>query len=112
MDRFILFKNLMVMALADGKITDEEARLLSLRAKSWGLTDKQVQEAIDNAAGRQAAVQMPKNKADRLALLREMIHMMNIDGDLAEIEKRLCASASAVMGISEDEFDQILDELL
>ena len=112
MDRIVLFKNLMVMALADGKITDEEVKLLSLRAKHWGLSDAQVQEAIDNATGKAADLRMPKSKPDRLALLRELIHMMSIDGELADIEKRLCASASAVMGIENDEFEQILDEVL
>lgn len=112
MDSLTLFKDLMVMALADGKIADEEVKLLSLRAKTWGLTDSQVQDAIDNASGKEAALLIPKSKRDRVALLRELVHMMSIDGDLAEIEKSLCASACALMGISSDEFDQILDEVL
>lgn len=112
MDRYTLFQDLMVMALADGKIAKEEVKLLSLRAETWGLTEKQVQEAIDNAAGKEAALLIPKNKPDRLALLRELVHMMSIDGDLAEIEKSLCASASAVMGITSEEFEQILDEVM
>jgi uncharacterized tellurite resistance protein B-like protein len=112
MDRFVLFKNLMIMAMADGRIADEEASLLSLRAKKWGLSPEQVQEAIDNAAAKEAALFLPKSKEDRLILLRELVHMMSIDGDLAEIEKRLCAWASAAMKITSEEFDRILDEVL
>ena len=55
---------------------------------------------------------MPEKKEDRLEMLREMIRLMAVDGELAETEKRLCAAASASMEISGSEFAAIVDGLL
>jgi len=49
---------------------------------------------------------------DKVELLKNMMHMMAIDGVLAEEEKRMCAMASAHMGFSSGQFDEILDDLL
>ena len=44
--------------------------------------------------------------------MSEMIRLMAIDGELAEIEKRICAAASAKMDFTPPEFDTILDEVV
>ena len=38
MDHQDFFNNLMIMATADGKLTDEEIALLVERAKKWGIS--------------------------------------------------------------------------
>lgn len=112
MDRVAFFENLMVMAASDGKFTDEEMAYLIVRAEQWGITDAQVQNAINQAASSDAALAIPPGREDRLELLRDLVRLMAADGELHETEKRLCATAAAIMDFSGDQFDQLLDSLL
>ena len=112
MDRFEKFKNLLTMAAADGKLTEREIEFLSNRALQWGLTDHQFTEAVNNALEHQGEVAIPRSRAERLELLRDMIRMMAADGQLADVEKQLFATVAAVMKMRSDDLDQMIDELL
>ncbi len=112
MDRLELFKNLMLMAFADAKLTQEEIVFLSVRAERWGLSDAQVNEAIKHAADPKAVLTIPESKVERLEMLRLLIRTMAADGVLADVEKRLFAVAAAVMGITTDELNQLLNSML
>ena len=66
----------------------------------------------ERARDRGVELQLPMEKDDRRELMRQLIHMMAIDGELAQVEKELCATASAKMELTSEEFTQILDSLL
>lgn len=112
MDRISIFENLIIMAAIDGRFTREEIALLSQRAESWGISNSQVQQALAKAVPDKAELTLPANATGRVELLREMILVMAADGELHELEKRLCAIAAAVMDISAEKVNQILDSLL
>jgi len=112
MERFELFKNLMVMAAADKKFTEEEVEFLALRSSRWGISDRQFQEAFQFAKSSGAKMTIPEAHEERLRLLRNLIRMMAADGELAPIEKRLFAEAAAKMGVKPDELDKTIDELI
>ena len=57
-------------------------------------------------------VTVPPTRSERVELLSEMIRMMASDGELAESEKRICATVSAAMDFTSQEFNDILDQLL
>ncbi len=112
MDDFERFKNLMVMALADGKLTDEELTFLSLRCARWGLGEEQFAEAIEFARGADVSIAMPADKAERVEILKDQIRMMAVDGELSEAEKQLFAIVAATMNVGSEELDQLIDSLL
>jgi uncharacterized tellurite resistance protein B-like protein len=107
-----LFRNLMVMAAADGQLTEEEAAFLSQRAKRWGITEDQFASAMVFSVSKEAVVSIPETHLERRQLLSEMVRMMAADGELAEIEKNLFAVAAGEMQIGADEVDQIIDDVL
>lgn len=111
MKRADMFKNLVLMAACDGKLADEEAALLGSRAVRWGLTQEEIDDAIDNANQPDYQLSIPSTKIERVEMLRELIRMMAADGVLAHPEKKLCAVAAAVMEIEPAEFDEILDTM-
>jgi hypothetical protein len=41
-----------------------------------------------------------------------MLRLMAVDGEMAEMEKRLCAQASGKMDFTSQQFNQILDEVI
>lgn len=111
MKRSDMFQNLVLMAAADGKLTDEEVNMLGNRAARWGLTDEEVDKAIRNANNPDWQLAVPATDIERIEMLREMIRMMAADGEMSHAEKRLCAVAAAVMEISPEQFEQILDTM-
>ena len=112
MDRVEAFRNLILMAAVDGKLTKDEIAFLSLRSSSWGISDEQFQQALEAMDDPNAELTLPPSKAERLDTLADLVRMMAVDGELAEVEKQLFAVAAAVMEISQDELNQLLDELL
>lgn len=112
MERYEMFKSLMVMAAADRKFTEEEVEFLALRSSRWGITDQQFEEALQYAKSGDAVVSIPEKKEDRERLLHDLIRMMAADGELAPVEQRLFAEAAAKMGVSPDQLDKIIDGLL
>ncbi len=110
MERFEMFKILMLMAAADNKFTDEEVQLLALRSHRWGLTDEQFTEALQFAKAGPSSLRLPESRADRERLLRELLEVMAADGELAPVEKKLYAVAATAMGLSAKDLDEKLDQ--
>jgi uncharacterized tellurite resistance protein B-like protein len=107
-----LFRNLMVMAAADGRMTEEEAGFLSQRAKRWGISEEQFADAMVFSVSKDAVVSIPETHGERRQLLMEMMRMMAADGELADIEKDLFAVAAGTMQVSAEEVDEIIDDVL
>ena len=111
MDHHDLFNNLMVMAAADGKLTDGEIELLVERARKWGITKGEVAAAADYASSGEAEFVFPPSIEERREVLAELVRVMAADGELADIEKKLFALAAAAMDITPDELNRILDSM-
>jgi uncharacterized tellurite resistance protein B-like protein len=112
MDKLRLFRNLMVMAAADGKMTQEEIMFLALRSSHWGITDDQFQDALEFVKSDKAELELPHDPQERRVILRDLLRLMAVDGDLAGTERRLFAVAAASMGIESDELNRLIDEVV
>src|SRR6187549_886467 len=105
MDKLHRFRNLMVLAAADGSMTEEEIVFLSLRASRWGITDDQFQETLEYAKSRDANLEVPTSSEARREMLSDMLRMMAVDGALSDVERRLFAVVAATMGFERDELN-------
>jgi uncharacterized tellurite resistance protein B-like protein len=112
MPKLDLFRHLVAMAASDGEFTESEVQMLAVRANQWNINQQQFDEIVAEIQAGRVALKLPSRMDERIELLKNMMHMMAIDGTLAEEEKRMCAMASARMGFSSEQFDQILDDLL
>ncbi len=107
-----LFQNLVNLAASDGKFTEEEVLFLAQRAEQWGISDDEFEACIAGLLEGTLEIRLPETQAKREELLAEMIRLMAVDGQLSEMEKRLCATASAKMDFTTTEFKQLLDRVL
>ena len=57
-------------------------------------------------------LKIPADKLERVEMIKQMIILMAIDGELADTEKSLCAAASASMELSSEEFAAIVDSMI
>ena len=105
-------KNLLVMAAADGSLTDREIAFLTERCESWEVSDSEFAEAIQYAIAPGAELAIPETESERIAMLEDLVRMMAADGQLAETEKKLFATAAAQMQIDQAQLDRIIDGLI
>lgn len=104
-------KNLVVMAIADGSLGEHELALLSDRCGQLGMTEDELREAVSYALSEDASIRLPKDPTEQDELLSDLLRMMAADGQLSEAEKRLFATAAALMGFGRDKIDQLIDRL-
>ncbi len=111
MDFLDQLKNLMIMAFADGSLTQGELELLSDRSVQWGLTEADFTAAVEFALSDAAELVIPPHPQDRVELLKDLLRVMAADGHLADTEKRIFAMAAAVMELPDGELDRIIDSV-
>lgn len=107
-----LFQNLVNLAASDGKFTEEEVLYLARCAERWGISNDEFESCVTGLLEGTLEIKLPDVRAKREQLLSEMIRLMAVDGQLAAMEKQLCATASARMDFSTIEFKAILDKVL
>lgn len=112
MELHVKLRNLLVMAAADGSLTEREIAFLSDRREHWAVPEDAFADAIRYAISDVAALEIPESHDERVEMLQDLIRMMAADGHLAEIEKQLFATAAVAMNISDDELKQIIDSIL
>ena len=112
MSHLELFHSLVNLAAVDNKFTDEEIQFLAERAEKWNISSDEFETAIAGISTGELQVKIPESFEDRVVMLKEMVRLMAVDGELAETEKRLCAYASGRMDFTTQQFAQILDEVI
>ena len=106
------FKNLLIMAAADGRMNEAELRMLSDRATEWGITDEEFEDMLRQAIDGRATLTIPTEDNERDEFLKDMIRMMAADGHTSDGEKKLIAVCSAVLGVTSDDLNRLIDEVI
>lgn len=112
MNQLELFHSLVNLAAVDNKFTDKEIQFLAERAEKWNISSDEFETAIAGISTGELEVKIPDSFEDRVVMLKEMVRLIAVDGELAETEKRLCAYASGRMDFTTRQFTQILDEVI
>lgn len=105
-------KNLVIMASADGALSEREIALLVDRCSDMGLEEADLGRAVAYALSEEASLKLPTDKAEQIAMLSDLVRVMAADGKLSEVEKRLFALAAAKMNIDRVELDRLIDKLV
>jgi len=98
------FKNLVLIANADGVVTAEETKLLNRIGKNIGLNEVQIKSIVENPS--QFSVIPPVSKIERLEQMVQLIKMMQADGDIDAHEYNLLELLAIKLGFNSiDEID-------
>ena len=89
-------KNLVMLAAADGHLTDSEMAVLLAVASRENLTPEEFNKVIDDPDS--VSIQLPEDEDTKLAYLRDMVAMMMIDGELDEHELAICKLYAMALG--------------
>lgn len=99
-------RNLVALAYADGKFSDEEKQYVANVATEVGMTADEMKLIINDPEG--IRFEMPSNDIEKLEQLYDLILLMMIDGELNENEMIFCRAMAIKMKIPY----QIVDELV
>lgn len=105
-------RNLLVMALADGALSEREVHFVTDRCVELGLHEDELRDAVRYALEDSAALALPKDVTEQETLLADLIRMMAADGALAENEKRLFALAAAKLGYDNAKLDALFEKVM
>ena len=99
-------KNLIMLALADGKATESELALIAAIASREHLTQEELDNLIDNPDT--VKIELPDDEATKLRYLEDMVKLMMIDGDLDDQEMAMCKIYAIALGYEPTSVETIL----
>jgi uncharacterized tellurite resistance protein B-like protein len=104
-----LLKNLLLVALADGKLEKEEIGFIRKKAREYHISD----EIVENVMADHENVRnvFPEALGEKIELLYDMVEMMLQDGYIAEEEMNLCRRIAEKMEIFPDSVYQIMKDI-
>lgn len=100
-----LFNNLVMLARVDGKVDENELRLLSRIAKKLSLTPEQITEILENPDD--YPMIPPVSRLDRCERFIQFVQMTQIDGNIDPTEEKLIGKYGIALGFKEDEVNLI-----
>ncbi len=102
-------KNLIMLALADGKATESELALIASIASREQLTEKQLGELIENPDS--LKMELPQDDATKKSYLADMVALMTIDGDMDDNELAMCKVYAMALGYNSSEVEKLVVEI-
>lgn len=105
-DDFTLARDLIAMALADGKITEEERTVLGKFCNEDEITEEKLRELL--IANADIQISMPATRKEREEFLVKMILLMGADGESSPEEIILLELLANKMGFSRMELTSIV----
>jgi len=97
------FMALMSVAMADGKLKDEEREFFSSRAEELGFPMDSIQEML--ATNIDELQNTKSYNVDDIDFLSDIVAMAMIDGELHEKEYELCVKLAEKRGFSKTDID-------
>ena len=89
-------KNLVMLAAADGRVTDSELAVLLAVASRENITPDEFNRVMEDPDS--VAIDLPEDEDTKLAYLRDMVAMMMVDGELDEQELAICKLYAMALG--------------
>jgi uncharacterized tellurite resistance protein B-like protein len=103
------FNSLVAMAMADGKLMEEEIEFFNLKATELGFPITSIEEMISSNTDDVNGDEL--TKIDDVDFLTDIVAMAMIDGKLHEKEYKLCVSMAERRSFSQKDVDDTIKQL-
>ncbi len=97
------FRNMVLIAKADGVISEEEVALLQKMGRKISLSDAQVNEIVENPE--KLSINPPVSRVERFEQMVELVQMVQIDGKVDDKEMDILSRVA--VGIGYDNIDDV-----
>ena len=99
-------KNLIMLALADGKATESELALIAATATREDLNQEQLDYLIDHPD--RVLIDLPEDEEQKLRYIEDMVSLMMIDGHLDDQEMAMCKLYAIMLGYESSIVEQMI----
>jgi uncharacterized tellurite resistance protein B-like protein len=103
-------KNLICVAMADGKVGTEEWDLLLAISATLGITEEEVEEIKKNP--QEVKFVAPKKYEEKVEQIHDLVAIMTVDGHINQKELDLCKKISLRLDILPQMVDDILTGIM
>jgi uncharacterized membrane protein YebE (DUF533 family) len=103
-----LFKLLVCMAAADGKITPEELMIIGEYAKQFDVNEKRF-NAIVEEVEKGFDIVIPEDTSEKEKNIKALVRMANADGNIDDKELALIKEVAKKYGLSESFVDKLVN---
>jgi uncharacterized tellurite resistance protein B-like protein len=103
------YRNLVMIARADGVVTDAEQAMLTRMAGRLDVTDEHIEEILANPA--KFPIYPPHTIQDRRERLVDLVRMAMADGEFEEQELKVLTRCSIGLGYNEEEVPQLVNRI-
>jgi len=103
------FQNLYLVAVADGKLAEEEKKTLVNFAQKMGINAREASQIMLNIRFLDFAI--PEDKEAQMDQLRDIIKLMMSDGHIHDKEYELCRRFAEKIGKTEVTLNRIIDNV-
>jgi tellurite resistance protein len=97
------FRNMVLIAKADGVITEDERNLLHKMGLSLSLSEEQVAEIIKNP--NKLSIVPPVSREERFEQMIELVRMVQVDGKIDD--KEMDVLSRVAVGIGYEDLDDV-----
>ncbi len=97
------FRNMVLIAKADGVITEDERNLLHKMGQSLSLSEEQVAEIIKNP--NKLSIVPPVSREERFEQMIELVRMVQVDGKIDD--KEMDVLSRVAVGIGYQDLDEV-----
>lgn len=101
-------KNLICVAMADGKIDEQEWELLSVIARALGITEDEIEKIAHSPENVQ--FQAPATYGEKVEQIQDLVAVMTVDGAISPKELSLCKKISLKLDILPQMVDDIIED--
>lgn len=103
-------KRLLAVAVADGVVQESEKRTLSLIMVREGLTPSDFERCLKKPESIKMIA--PDTIAQKHIYLRDMVHLMMVDGDIDKNEMLVCKLTAVELGYRPEIIDKIIIDII
>lgn len=105
-----MMHNVLVMILADGKVSEEEKTYIERLRERLGITEEQFKELVKEVRAGARQIRLPGSPSEAQEALRELVEVCLADGQIGPAEHRVLEKVARHLGLSNAALDQMLDE--
>lgn len=102
-------KDLITVAMADGRMDESEWELLKALARLMEIPENEISRIREHPDG--VGFVPPKKYEDKITQIQDLVALMNIDGEIDSSEVELCKKISLRLDLLPQIVDQILEEI-
>jgi uncharacterized tellurite resistance protein B-like protein len=100
-------KNVMVLAMADGKVSEEERTYINALRNRLGVSDSDFHALCAEVRANPRKLSLPTDPGEALDAVRLLAELAGVDGEISAAERRTLDLLARRVGLSADELDRI-----